>query len=297
MQGKLNVFEVARISLHLGKMYLLKYLLLVFVLVFSASSCDDGMEEVEVTYSSGKIKAKGKMYNGIEHGAWVRYYENGQKESEGVFDMGAQDGVWKWWYASGQLREKSTFIINDATGKSVRYYEDGSVRAEDFWKEDIKIGTAKAFHPNGKVNYIGKFLDGLKDSTWILHYDNGQVEDSVRYDWGNEVGLGVKYYRNGNRMEFGQWRSGFKYGIWRYYYEDGSNKLQGEFSDRGWRDGKWIYYDSLAVSDSIVVYSQGYIDTVYKVTRDTLDFDSVKYIPSPVIPSVEETEEGNYSFN
>ena len=253
----------------------MKILLNIFIFCFIVTACGDSIEDIEVFYANGKLKSKGRMNEGLEHGSWIRYYKDGVQESSGEFYLGTQIGDWTWWHKNGKLKEESHFDFGEVNGISIRYFENGKIRVEEKWRDDLRIGLSKAYHKNGNLNYIGKYSQGIKDSVWVLFYENGQVEDSVKYIWGREEGIGIKYFKNGSRKEFGQWRKGYKYGVWRYFHGNGKEYLKGEFSEFGWRDGEWHKYDSLGITDSVIVFKHGFIDTSYEVLNDTFDIDSV----------------------
>ncbi len=66
-----------------------------------------GVHTIHEKYPNGKTKAAGyARRSGIEsykkHGHWVTYHENGQKESEGYYDVGQQTGEWTYWDEGGK---------------------------------------------------------------------------------------------------------------------------------------------------------------------------------------------------
>lgn len=73
---------------------------------------EDGEFLAMVYFMDGTLKMQGFYLDpALEtaHGDFTYYYENGNKESEGAFDMGAKIGVWERWNANG-------------TAKAERYY-------------------------------------------------------------------------------------------------------------------------------------------------------------------------------
>ena len=55
------------------------------------TSCGDSLEDIEVFYANGKLKSKGRMNEGLEHGSWIRYYKDRVQESSGEFYLGNAD--------------------------------------------------------------------------------------------------------------------------------------------------------------------------------------------------------------
>ena len=59
----------------------------------------------EIHYFPGERKYIEKNFNnsGEPDGVWVRWYENGNKNSEGTYRNGEWQGVYKVWYPNGKL--------------------------------------------------------------------------------------------------------------------------------------------------------------------------------------------------
>lgn len=60
-------------------------------------------EEVIEKFANGKLKYKGMLHNGYDHGKHTEWYENGQKKSERYFIDGIPTGTWKEWDKEGKL--------------------------------------------------------------------------------------------------------------------------------------------------------------------------------------------------
>lgn len=46
--------------------------------------------------------------NGVKYGAVTKWYDNGQKKSEGAWKNG-RDGTWTYWEKDGTMREQLDF--------------------------------------------------------------------------------------------------------------------------------------------------------------------------------------------
>ena len=60
-------------------------------------------EEVVEKFPNGKLKYKGMLHNGFDHGKHTEWYENGQKKSVRYFIDGIPTGIWKEWDKNGKL--------------------------------------------------------------------------------------------------------------------------------------------------------------------------------------------------
>ena len=79
--------------------------------------------------SNGEIKRSIQQYlNGVDHGNWIFYYENGNLEAKGNFKDGKRIGVWKYYYSSGIIRQKSRYSNNgERKGKWTVYDSIGNL--------------------------------------------------------------------------------------------------------------------------------------------------------------------------
>ena len=43
----------------------------------------------------------GEIKNGIKHGLWIRYWDNGNKKAEGIYKDSFKEGLWIEWFKNG----------------------------------------------------------------------------------------------------------------------------------------------------------------------------------------------------
>jgi uncharacterized protein len=60
-------------------------------------------------HEDGSVSAKGEMKEGQRNGLWIFYYPNGKTESEGNYENGEQIGKWKFYNRWGSLNEVVDF--------------------------------------------------------------------------------------------------------------------------------------------------------------------------------------------
>jgi len=67
--------------------------------------------------AQGTIVGKGiTLENGKKQGAWIFYYPDGTKESEGSFSNNEKTGLWKFYYPSGTIKQEGSFTRNKISG-------------------------------------------------------------------------------------------------------------------------------------------------------------------------------------
>lgn len=54
-------------------------------------------------YNGGQIKFVQEYFNGIKHGAYKNWYEDGTIRTLGAYDMGFRKGVWSWYNDKGSI--------------------------------------------------------------------------------------------------------------------------------------------------------------------------------------------------
>lgn len=133
-----------------------------------------------------------------ENGLWTRWYESGNKESEGYIKDNLNNGHWITWYENGSIKEESDWVDGKVTHQT-KWYENGNKESEwDF--------------ANGKTTSMRTWYeDGSKKDEWVAN------------------GRSVSYYKNGNKMEEGNCKDGVKVGHWTYWYEGGTLRYEEDY--------------------------------------------------------------------
>ena len=79
-------------------------------------------------YEDGYKKSIQQYINGVDYGASVFYFSNGNVEAKGKFKNGVRVGKWKYYYESGNIKQISRYSrTGERNGKWVEYDEDGKV--------------------------------------------------------------------------------------------------------------------------------------------------------------------------
>ena len=94
---------------------------------------------------TGKVTGlqKGYLKNGVRHGLWIAYWDNGQLRYKGNYKNGKSHGEHVAYYQNGQLRLKGKYV----NGKREGYFQDydikGSLdlRTSGTYKNDEKISN------------------------------------------------------------------------------------------------------------------------------------------------------------
>ena len=99
-------------------------------------------------------KRQGSIWNGMRHGAWIGYRENGQLWYEGNFKNGKRDGAW------------------------VSYNENGGLEHKGNNKNGVPEGAWVSYHENGQLRYKGNHKNG-KEGDWVGYNKDGTVNKEL----------------------------------------------------------------------------------------------------------------------
>lgn len=81
-------------------------------------------------YPSGNRKETGSYREGLKHGVWERYEDNGVKTAQGNYNEGKKDGVWLVWDANGVKRFEMKYKDGEKVDTWFEYDSTGSLTAE-----------------------------------------------------------------------------------------------------------------------------------------------------------------------
>jgi len=120
-----------------------------------------------------------------KNGAYVEYYEGGQKKSEEFFDNGIEAGIWTTWHESGERNS------------AVAYYEGGKKKSEEFFDNGIETGIWTTWHESGERKSA------------VAYYEGGQKKSEEFFDNGIETGWyesgQLKFKRDSNSGSSTTW--------------------------------------------------------------------------------------------
>ena len=84
------------------------------------------------------------------NGLFVSFLSNGNKEWEGIYNMGKKDGLWKRWNGTGQVVDSALYANgNKISEAKFGFYPSGKLMSEEIFSGD-SITMDKIFAENGK---------------------------------------------------------------------------------------------------------------------------------------------------
>jgi len=107
---------------------------------------NDGLEQKEFYYPSGKLEAERSFKEGIPHGYHREWHENGSLASEVRYNNGVPEGVGKQWDRSGNLI--FSYSIYNGTGIQKAWFPDQGIWAEISWLYGKMTGRQRTYMIN-----------------------------------------------------------------------------------------------------------------------------------------------------
>jgi antitoxin component YwqK of YwqJK toxin-antitoxin module len=170
--------------------------------------------------TNGKLSLA-QYQNGLLHGIFVVWHENGKKGAEINFKNGIGNGVTKMWHASGNKKEEFVYNKGNKHGIVTEWYDNGQKSFESNQSNGQPNGKTITWYENGQKSAEAVFKNGNMDGVSTQWYDNGQKSTEYSVVNGTIQGSSTKWYENG-QIEFqGKMDGGKKDEIWNYWHTDG----------------------------------------------------------------------------
>lgn len=118
-------------------------------------SCNRPEKVVEKEWTPGHpkligwyVEEDGTKYKTREE----KYYEDGKLEYEGAYDKdGLRHGEWKYYYQNGNLWSLGNYEHGQDHGQKKVYWPEGNIRYEGFFSNDRKSGHWIFYNMDGTV--------------------------------------------------------------------------------------------------------------------------------------------------
>ena len=90
-----------------------------------------------------------EIVDGLKHGSFKLYYENGKEAIIGRIENNANTGKWKYFYESGALESEGYFVEDMPEGRWVWYYELGKIKEEGSYHKGKRVAWWYQYDPDG----------------------------------------------------------------------------------------------------------------------------------------------------
>lgn len=199
--------------------------------------------------SEGLVNEAGAM-----EGAWVEYYNSGEKRAEGSYKEGRKEGDWTFYHRSGRAEQRGRYQAGQAHGPWTWFYESGAVHRQEVYRKGREDGQSTEFDEEGKVITQGEYIDGRREGMW--RYEVGDHREEGAYKDGLKDGPWNYTYGDGKRYFTGSFQNGEPDGRHRWYWPNGRIKQEGRFSG-GLAQGEHTLFHEDGTIDMVIRYRDG----------------------------------------
>ena len=226
---------------------------IVLMLVLSCSLIGHSQEEVDI--SKMQIRDEIIYVEDIEKpftGKIIEKFENGQIKNEVEYKNGIRHGVYKNYREDGQLTIDNTYENGKMT--STRHYNgSGQLSWEMVLQENSKV--EKSYYENGQLAYEETLVEGMRNGTVKTYYENGQLKSESTPGEDNNVQFIKNYYESGQLTSEETLVDGVKNGLTKSYHENGQLAYEGFLVNDLWNGIVKTYYENgqLRTETSIVM--------------------------------------------
>jgi len=123
------------------------------------------------TLATGVLQFKYTYKDGLQHGPYVTYYGNGNKQKEGTYNYGKQHGEYKEYYESGPLKYWYIWDNEKKVGDWKSFYDDGGKWTFRQFENDKLNGKLFVWDTLGRLGKEQTFVNGVQTKK-INHFEN-----------------------------------------------------------------------------------------------------------------------------
>lgn len=193
-----------------------------------------------VYYESGDIQAFIIHVDGVEHGTWGYWYDNGaDNHSEqqvawgNTYNMGQKIGTWYFFNENGDTTKVLKYENDMLHGECRYFYENGSIKKSVFYKNNKMDGKFITYYDNEEhtVKTEKTYKNDKADGKAQSYYEGGALKSETEYNNGNKTGKWTIYFENGQIKQTGNFKNDLQDGIWDMFQEDGKNATTALYDD------------------------------------------------------------------
>ena len=112
----------------------------------------------------------------------VEYHPNKIIFYEGKYSEGIRHGNFNYYYEDGSTYKNEIYIYGKKTGLWIEYDESGILLNKKLFEKEGYVFTS--FYKNLAIESTGKYIDNKKDGLWIDYFQNGNKMKETYYEKG-----------------------------------------------------------------------------------------------------------------
>ncbi|RLD74361.1 MAG: hypothetical protein DRJ02_05040 [Bacteroidetes bacterium] len=132
----------------------------------------------------------------IKTGHYTYYYENGRKQSEGMFEKGKKNGEWNYWYENGNQRLKEVYKKGQLLS-FISYFQNGVKQFEGkVTTHGRKDGKWTFWNSDGRITLTGNYKNDIQVGEWIRYFPDGEMKFNYKNGFVEDIQFGGIVRRN-----------------------------------------------------------------------------------------------------
>lgn len=243
-------------------------------------------------YSNGKPELTGSFANGVRHGVFQEYAEDGTLRRVLRYREGMREGAVDVYDEKGRLLQRGRYAGNQLTDSIRTYFESGIVRMESFFQKGKPEGVVREYYPDGsprteipyknrkpngvvKTWYPGHLLateawytDGINTQYYKTYYLNGQLNTYAQAPESESNGSFTHFDSLGHRLLVSGYRGGQWHGDQTGYFATGEVRHKYQFRDGVKAGTNLKYYQNGKVEEEEVVSGPDTRERHYRITGE-----------------------------
>ncbi len=216
-------------------------------------------------YDNGETKAITSYRQGVIHGKEINYHRNGIIEMIRNFDDGKLNGPFLKYFKNGKLHYRGTNLSGRYHEEYVQYYENGILEYRKYYDKGKLTGLYENFDTTGLAIKKTEYIQDRKQGKESI-YTKGKLYTVSTFE--NDTLHGSKTRYLNNRIEVFQYEKGILEGPFLEYRADSSYFSKGNYADNKLSGAFYFYYPNGSVHESMQ-YEQGNIKNLV-TSYDTL---------------------------
>jgi len=201
----------------------------------------EGLSKEYHQNATNTIKSEVIFKNGLEHGSFIHYDNDGKIERKGIYyrEISVGDTIYKNVYDGeivvynrGKLQRIENWKDFKKNGVQEDYsYHTGKLSQRYHFKDNLKDGIEERFDADGLKIYEGHFEIVEKDGKKVSQqtgletaWNNGKIRYTTEWKNGQKNGITRNYYENGQLERIMHFENGNLTGPYVSYFENGQLK-------------------------------------------------------------------------
>jgi antitoxin component YwqK of YwqJK toxin-antitoxin module len=198
----------------------MKTFVTIFFLGFVCASLVGCSELREIKYPNGQVMDRyhvrqNAKKNFVRVGMFTRWYENGQKASEGHYvscdgtdttvgstgiPFGGREGKWTDWFESGQVEKERTFKNGKLQGADCDWYKNGVKKCTRIFVNDSLEGVFTEWFDGGEKESEGYYKNNKAEGVISHWFRNGKKSTEATFHEGKNEGVVINWDSLGNKI-------------------------------------------------------------------------------------------------